>query len=827
MRERLECLRKIITKKTGLRIIKILCSVFLIALVFTNVIIPVLTTPPKVPDYIAKYLKDGENVVHVEEISFRNQPEYNMTAYILSSGKVILYSENLRKVVLGDEWVGVQDGDRVALELYSAYYFFSIKKINKTELIKDINKDDIMIFIKGVDIFNSYAKSRLVDLGVVTILTGALLLLLFPPSGMVGLTLFLISYTAKAASIVHDFLNNLNLGLEQFPQVYFTLAVLKPDKEAYAAFNMALEKLGDKDAERALKNISNTLNVITGAHELAGKSLIILSVLASKNQVLTPVVEAVGRDGVVKLFEFFITSDYARAQDLLEKLEKWSTAATTQEKLSAVQGIEQHVWEAALQTIVSEAAWFLTHYFSVKPLENRDKLAGFYGVHCLLLADLGQGLDSHSDSIERGFYAPSIGNLLEFYAYKALYHDLERELYEGLLKSSVEDAYSIGIVSNHMCVPCITGDVTDKATILAKISGSWKQFTETRYNNSKSKLKRTVETAFILYKEAMDAYNAFREDMASRRKTPGPVSGLRVVLVMDVSGSMNDEFRGERKIDAAIRSAKDFVRLVSPLDKVAIVKFSTSASVVADFTGDKGSLIQALGTLSPGGRTALGDGLWLALDLIEQGPREGAAAVILLTDGMHNAGTHTPLESAKRARALKVPVYTLGFGEKVDLDENVLANVASVTGGVYVYAPSPEDLRRIYTQLSGYISGHLAVQSLLQTLRQGEELSMTVPVERGQSYFSVRASYTGSSLSITAISPSGRVLNLRSSNVVYYREKGVEQLTVYYPESGEWKVLVKAVEAPSQGIDLAVSVLRPGFTARLRDEVLTIVPGGG
>ncbi|MGB9709575.1 hypothetical protein [Infirmifilum uzonense] len=209
------------------------------------------------------------------------------------------------------------------------------------------------------------------------------------------------------------------------------------------------------------------------------------------------------------------------------------------------------------------------------------------------------------------------------------------------------------------------------------------------------------------------------------------------------------------------------------------------------------------------------------------GAEGGAAAVILLTDGMHNAGVHTPLESAERARALKVPVYTLGFGEKVDLDENVLANVASVTGGVYVYAPSPEDLRRIYTQLSGYISGHLVVQSLLQTLRQGEELSMTVPVERGQSYFSVRASYTGSSLSITAISPSGRVLNLMSSNVVYYREKGVEQLTVYYPESGEWKVLVKAVEAPSQGIDLAVSVLRPGFTARLRDEVLAVVPGGG
>jgi len=176
-----------------------------------------------------------------------------------------------------------------------------------------------------------------------------------------------------------------------------------------------------------------------------------------------------------------------------------------------------------------------------------------------------------------------------------------------------------------------------------------------------------------------------------------------------------------------------------------------------------------------------------------------SAAIILLTDGMNNAGIHAPEESAERAKRLGIPVFTLGFGEKNDINEDTLKEVASITGGRYYYAPSPEDLHNIYVSLSGTVSGHITYGTITGVLKKGEIKEIPLCVSSGEGYFSVRVSYPGSLITITAIPPSGREIDPATSNVVYYTDKGVTQLTVNRPQPGQWKKILKGVETSPSG----------------------------
>jgi|GEM_PF-2330790 len=797
-----------------LKSLRSLRALLLLSLVVSSVLLPTLRAPVQVPPEVAKYLKSGESVVSVEELSFVDTPEFNLTAYKLSSGAVLIFSKKYNTTVLGDEWIRIPGGDQLASQFYTAYYFSRERLVDFTMPI-DYN------WYRGVDLYNDYATRRLIQIGAVMLAVGIISVIVTGGASV----WFLVGYAAGVASTLNTFIKeNLGLRLTNAPRAYLALVTLKPKspddmKSVYETLDN-LEKL-DREGAGYLKTIANVTSIISMSGSFAQWGSVATLMFASKAGVLESAAKAIGEEKVAKFIAFYVTGNKDVAKGFLQALEKWGSSTDLYEKLDAIRNIENILGGLIVKSAVSAGLSYLLKYLALEAQKTQDGLMGFFGLHCLLLGDLHTGLNAFGYKLRSGIVAPTVDNVLTFYNYKIVYYDLRDELFEGLEKYDLGDVFDTGVLSFFICIPCVAGSVTDRGTILSKVQETWKEL----ISREKYKSGEVAKEAITILGEATDAFERFRNDMASRRRAPGPTLGLDLVLVMDVSGSMADLFRGQRKIDAAIRAASDFTKLVSPYDRVALVKFSSQASIVKELTHNKSDIISALYSLTPGGMTALGDGLWLALDVLEKRSEARPAAVILLTDGMHNAGTHTPSESAERARRMGVRVFTLGFGEKNDIDENTLKSIASATGGLYYYAPSPDDLRRIYAMLSGTVSGHITAETLTGILKQGEVREIPVSVAVNEGYFSIRVSYSSSTLELAARTPSGLDMDLTSSNVIYYREKGVTQLSVYNPEPGQWKVTIKAVEAAPQGVEYSAVLLKPSFTAELTRSLVYVQAG--
>jgi Ca-activated chloride channel family protein len=192
-----------------------------------------------------------------------------------------------------------------------------------------------------------------------------------------------------------------------------------------------------------------------------------------------------------------------------------------------------------------------------------------------------------------------------------------------------------------------------------------------------------------------------------------------VMLVMDVSGSMQaDDLRPDR-MAAARQAAHAFVDALPDNLQAGLVSFNQSAMVEAPLTRDHNEIKNAIDTLKADGGTAIGEGLDLALDVLQRrdiGEDEQAAPafVVLLSDGMSTHG-QPPEVAAQRAAAEGIKVYTVGIGQRgatpmvngrmpVRLDETTLQAIAQETGGSYFYAAESNTLTEIYAQLGSQVS---------------------------------------------------------------------------------------------------------------------------
>jgi Ca-activated chloride channel family protein len=192
-----------------------------------------------------------------------------------------------------------------------------------------------------------------------------------------------------------------------------------------------------------------------------------------------------------------------------------------------------------------------------------------------------------------------------------------------------------------------------------------------------------------------------------------------VMLVMDVSGSMQaDDLRPDR-MAAARQAAHAFVDALPDNLRAGLVSFNQSAMVEAPLTRDHDQIKNAIDTLEADGGTAIGEGLDLALDVLERreiGNDEQAAPafVVLLSDGMSTHG-QPPITASQRAKSVDIKVYTVGIGQRgatpmvngrlpVRLDEATLQSIAQETGGAYFYAAESNTLTEIYAELGSQVS---------------------------------------------------------------------------------------------------------------------------
>jgi len=200
--------------------------------------------------------------------------------------------------------------------------------------------------------------------------------------------------------------------------------------------------------------------------------------------------------------------------------------------------------------------------------------------------------------------------------------------------------------------------------------------------------------------------------------------GIDIVLVMDLSSSMlAQDFRPDRLwVSKAV--AGDFVR-GRKYDRIGLVAFAGEAYTQAPLTTDHSVILGFLnpeaglqcGRLQDG--TAIGMGLTTAVNRLKDSEAE-SKVVILLTDGVNNAGYVKPLTAAEIAQEYNVKVYTIGVGStgdaytpvtrnangvyrfglsRVEIDEALLREIAEMTKGRYFRATNEESLQQIYASI--------------------------------------------------------------------------------------------------------------------------------
>ena len=195
-----------------------------------------------------------------------------------------------------------------------------------------------------------------------------------------------------------------------------------------------------------------------------------------------------------------------------------------------------------------------------------------------------------------------------------------------------------------------------------------------------------------------------------------PRERATVVLVLDLSQSMQATDIDPTRLDASKQAAKDFIAQLPASYNIALVALSGNSRVLAQPTNDRGMINRYIDALTLEDGTHIGDALMAALDAIAHAPGEpgedpAPGMVIMLSDGSNTGGEVSPEQAAANAREQGVVVNTIAFGTLngyVDLDgqrynvapdTEALQQIAVATGGAAVDATSASQLNNAYDQM--------------------------------------------------------------------------------------------------------------------------------
>ena len=195
--------------------------------------------------------------------------------------------------------------------------------------------------------------------------------------------------------------------------------------------------------------------------------------------------------------------------------------------------------------------------------------------------------------------------------------------------------------------------------------------------------------------------------------------GIDIILSMDISGSMLAEDLKPNRLEASKEVAMDFISKRAN-DRVGLVIFSGESFTQCPLTTDHNVLINLFKDVKSGmveDGTAIGMGLATAVNRLKESDAK-SKVIILLTDGVNNKGVVAPFTAAEIAKKFGIRVYTIGVGTEgyapypfqtpfgiqyqdveVQIDEETLQNIATVTDGKYFRATNNSKLKEIYKDI--------------------------------------------------------------------------------------------------------------------------------
>lgn len=191
---------------------------------------------------------------------------------------------------------------------------------------------------------------------------------------------------------------------------------------------------------------------------------------------------------------------------------------------------------------------------------------------------------------------------------------------------------------------------------------------------------------------------------------PIPQDRRDLMLAVDISRSMEERDMRVNggfatRIDAVKYVVGDFIQQRAG-DRIGLILFGEQAYLQTPLTFDTQTVNQQLTEAQlgfAGNATAIGEAIGLAIKRLRDRPAE-SRVLILLTDGANTAGTD-PREAMKIADEANIRIHTIGIGAprrgrpSADIDERLLSDIATRTGGEYFRARDPDELQRIYAQL--------------------------------------------------------------------------------------------------------------------------------
>lgn len=211
--------------------------------------------------------------------------------------------------------------------------------------------------------------------------------------------------------------------------------------------------------------------------------------------------------------------------------------------------------------------------------------------------------------------------------------------------------------------------------------------------------------------------------------------GVDIALALDISGSMASlDFEPQNRLEASKQVIDEFIR-ERPYDNIGMVIFASEAFSQSPLTLDHNMVSRSLEQIELAtdlgieDGTAIGLGIANAANMLTNSDAD-SKVVILLTDGVNNAGQVDPLTAAEAAKALGIKIYTIGAGrlgevpvpvpgllggttiayQESQLDEATLQQVADITGGQFYRAEDTAGLKAIYAEINQLEKSQVEIQ---------------------------------------------------------------------------------------------------------------------
>jgi Ca-activated chloride channel family protein len=212
---------------------------------------------------------------------------------------------------------------------------------------------------------------------------------------------------------------------------------------------------------------------------------------------------------------------------------------------------------------------------------------------------------------------------------------------------------------------------------------------------------------------------AFARPQSSARGEKVYREGIDITIVLDISGSMLAEDFRPNRLEAAKKVGEEFI-LARVSDRIGLVIFAGESFTQCPLTTDYSVLVDLLRKVETGylqDGTAIGEGIANAVNRMKDS-KSKSKVMILLTDGVNNMGSIDPATAADIAQTFGIRIYTIGVGTRgmapypfktpfgiqyqpvpVEIDEEMLTQVAQITDGKYFRATGNRRLREIYEEI--------------------------------------------------------------------------------------------------------------------------------